>query len=365
MTAAPAGGDLFTLVETIEQLSAARSIEDVADVVRSQARRISGADGVSFVLRDGAFCHYLDEDAVGPLWKGKRFPIETCISGWAMLNGQTAVIPDIYLDDRVPHDAYRPTFVKSLVMTPVRPDDPIASIGAYWKDVREPLPEELASLQAIARATATALENVRLLGTLNDALQKREEMIRELDHRVKNTLAAALSIANQTLGAAPSPTAFTEAFNGRLMALSRAHEMLQREDWTGGDLREALTLALGAESAARVRLDGPPVRLASETAVSFIVVFHELSMNARQFGALSVPDGEISIDWSAEDGAFDLVWLERGGPPVQAPLKRGFGSRLIERGLPRDISGSGRLAFEREGVRYELRAPLSERVASA
>lgn len=365
MTAGAAATDLLTLVETIEQLSAARSIEDVAEVVRSQARRISGADGVTFVLRDGDFCHYLDEDAVGPLWKGKRFPIETCISGWAMLNGKTAVVPDIYLDDRIPHDAYRPTFVKSLVMTPVRPSDPIASIGAYWKDVREPDPAELASLQAIARATATALENVRLLGTLNEALEKREQMILELDHRVKNTLAAALSIANQTLGAAPSPAAFTEAFNGRLMALSRAHEMLQREDWTGGDLREALTLAVGADSAASLTLDGPAVRLAPETAVSFIVVFHELAMNARRFGALSVPSGQVCIDWSTDGGAFDLVWLERGGPTVQAPRERGFGSKLIERGLPRDVSGTGRLAFEREGVRYELHAPLSERVSPA
>ncbi|MES2033660.1 MAG: HWE histidine kinase domain-containing protein [Pseudomonadota bacterium] len=364
MASAGPDASLTTLVETIELLSAARSIDDVAAIVRSQARRISGADGVTFVLRDGAFCHYLDEDAIGPLWKGRRFPLETCISGWAMLNGETAVIADIYLDDRIPHDVYRPTFVKSLVMTPVRPADPIGAIGAYWADVRHPEPAEIASLGAIARATATALENVRLLRSLEEAVARRDHMIRELDHRVKNTLAAALSVANQTLASAASPAAFTEAFNGRLMALSRAHELLQREDWTGGDLREVLGAAVGEAGREQVSLAGPPIRLGPETAVSFVVVVHELVANARRFGALSRPDGRVSLDWHVEDGAFELIWLERGGPCVQAPTRRGFGSLLIERGLPRDVGGEGRLSFEADGLRYVLRGPLGDRVSA-
>src|ERR1700760_479271 len=143
---------LFGLVEIIEQLAGARTVEDVAAIVRGAARRISGADGVSFVLRDGERCWYLDEEAVGPLWKGQRFPITACISGWAMINRQTAVIPDIYADPRIPHDAYRPTFVRSLVMTPVRPDDPIAAIGAYWSHVGEPEPDVVNRLVAVSRA---------------------------------------------------------------------------------------------------------------------------------------------------------------------------------------------------------------------
>ena len=148
---------LFTLVEMIEDLSSARTVEQVAAVVRSTARRITGADGVAFVVRDEQQCYYLDEDAIGPLWKGSRFPLTACISGWTMLNRQTAVIPDVYQDPRIPHDVYRPTFVKSLVMTPVRPQDPIAAIGAYWSKVREPTADEIAKLQVMARATAAAL----------------------------------------------------------------------------------------------------------------------------------------------------------------------------------------------------------------
>ncbi len=361
-TALQASSPLATLVDTIEQLSTARTVQDIAAVVRSRAREISGADGITVVLRDGDHCLYLDEDAIGPLWKGRRFRLGQCISGWTMLNGETAVIPDIYRDDRIPFTVYRPTFVNSLVMTPVRRVDPMAAIGAYWKDVHTPSNEAVAGLEAVARAAATAFENVSLLASLEDALRRRDQLIRELDHRVKNTLAATLSVAKRTLGSSPSPAAFAEALEGRLMALSRAHELLSREDWSGGDLAEAVGLACDGND--RVRLRGLPVRLAPETAMSFVLVFHELADNARRHGALSVPGGRVTIDWGMDDGVFELTWLEWEGPAVTAPVKRGFGCQMIERGLPRDVGGQGRLSFEPDGVRYVLTAPLGERIAA-
>src|SRR5262249_21014509 len=117
------------LIETIQRLSTARSINDVTTTVRSAARRLVNADGASFVIPERNQCFYADEDAIAPLWKGKRFPLKSCISGWVMLNKEQAVIEDIYQDARIPHDAYRPTFVKSLVMTPVRREAPVAAIG--------------------------------------------------------------------------------------------------------------------------------------------------------------------------------------------------------------------------------------------
>lgn len=356
---------LLMLVESIEQLSAARTAEDVAAIVRTRARAISGADGVSIVLRDGDFCHYLDEDAVGPLWKGRRFPIDRCISGWAMTHGETVVIPDVYADARIPHDAYGATFVKSLVMTPVRPDDPVGAIGAYWSTVRQPSPDEVSALSVIARATATALRNVALLHSLEAALAQRDKLIRELDHRVKNTLAAALSIANQTLRTTASPTAFTEAFNGRLMALSQAHELMALEGWRGGGLEDVLRRAIPPDDLARVSLRGPAVRLKPESAVSFLLVAHELATNALRHGALTRADGRVSVDWRLDGDGFALSWRERGGPTVQAPARPGFGVRMIEHGLPRDIGGKGVLTFAPEGVRYDLSAPPSERIVAA
>lgn len=352
-------GQLVALVETIEKLSAARTAEDVAAVVRSVARRACGADGVSIVVRDGEECCYVDEDAIGPLWKGRRFPMHDCISGWAMLNGQTAVIRDIYADARIPHDAYRPTFVRSLVMTPVRPEEPIAAIGAYWAQVRDFAPEELAKLEIVARATATAMENVRLISSLKDALAQRDGLIRELDHRVKNNLASMRAIAQQTLRSATSPESFNRSFNGRLMALARAHELVAKAGPKGVPLAQTLLDGAGEADPGRLVLEGPEVWLAPETAVNLLLAAHELADNALAHGALASPDGRILASWSVGDQRLELEWRELDGPPVRPPERQGFGLRLLQTALPRSLGGSASLEFQPDGVRYGVSAPLS------
>jgi two-component system CheB/CheR fusion protein len=140
-------------------------------IVRNAARDLTGADGATFVLRDGDFCYYAEENAISPLWKGQRFPIETCISGWAMLNAEPAVIEDIYQDSRIPHAIYKPTFVKSLVMVPIRKEDPIGAIGNYWAKKHVPTAEEVSILQALADTTSVALRNSELYGELQNQIQ--------------------------------------------------------------------------------------------------------------------------------------------------------------------------------------------------
>jgi two-component sensor histidine kinase len=369
----PSDSGLVTLIETIEALSATRTIAEVADVVRKAARRISGADGVAFVLRDNDQCWYFDEDAIGPLWKGKRFPLTACISGWAMLNRQTVVIPDIYLDDRIPHDAYRPTFVKSLVMTPVRMEDPVAAIGAYWARSHTPSPEVVQKLQVMARATASALESGRLHDNLVDSRQHGAFLLQELDHRVKNTLAIVQSISRQTLRASPSPEAFAEVFENRLLALSRAHELLTRRAWGRAQLHDILDKALAPFSATladRFDIIGPAVTFSAETSVSVHMTLHELAVNAAKYGALSTTEGRVAIRWTVDEAAdpptLSLTWREVGGPPVVgSPERRGFGMQMIERGLARDLGGKARLDFTPPGVVYTLRAPLSQRMSLA
>jgi two-component sensor histidine kinase len=364
---------LFELVEVIERLASARTIEDVAAIVRSTARRISGADGVTFVLNDDGRCWYLDEDAIGPLWKGQRFPLTACVSGWAMLNKQTAVIPDIYLDERIPHDAYRPTFVRSLVMTPVRPENPIAAIGAYWGRVGRPADLVIARLAAVARATATAIANVQLIASLEESLERRDDLICELDHRVKNTMSAVLAISQRTLHNAPTPAAFAGAFQDRVLSLSRAHEHLAGRDWTNGDVGELVWLALSpfrAGPEAQLEIGGPQVRLRPEAAVSFLMTCHELAANAAKYGALSRAGGRVEVAWrldeTAAPGVFTFEWREFGGPPVAAkPARRGFGSDMILRGFARDVGGEAHLAFAPEGVCFTLAAPLSRKITPA
>ncbi|MGZ4166809.1 MAG: HD-GYP domain-containing protein [Solirubrobacteraceae bacterium] len=164
------------LIAVIQRLSLARSVAEIQQIVRVAARRLTGADGATFVLRDGDKCFYADEDAIAPLWKGQRFPLSACISGWSMIHRRPVALPDIYADERIPHDAYRPTFVKSLAVVPIRRLDPVGAIGNYWADYHEPSEREVGLLQALADSTAVALEHVRILGELDAA--RRESLER-------------------------------------------------------------------------------------------------------------------------------------------------------------------------------------------
>ncbi len=164
---------LQQLVAVIQRLSLARDLTTIIDIVRHAARVLVHADGATFVLRDGDRCFYVDEDAIGPLWKGQRFPMSACISGWAMLNREPAVIEDIYQDSRIPHDAYRPTFVKSLVMTPIRTVAPIGAIGVYWANQHLATPAETELLRALADSTSIAIEAADVFATLERKVAER------------------------------------------------------------------------------------------------------------------------------------------------------------------------------------------------
>ncbi len=178
--AAPAdGGDASSaagvelLIAAIEQLSLARDLAQVTSIVRGAARRIAGADGATFVMRDQGNSHYLDEDAIAPLWKGHRFPLETCVSGWSMLQRAVAIIPDIYSDARVPADLYRATFVRSMVMVPIRRADPVGAIGVYWQEAKQASEMAVRLLSALADSTSVALENIRVYGELEARVRER------------------------------------------------------------------------------------------------------------------------------------------------------------------------------------------------
>lgn len=158
---------LAILTKALAKLSRAQSRDEVVATIRLTARALIGCEGIAVVLRDGDLCHYVEEDAISPLWKGHRFPVSACVSGWAMMARETAVIPDVSVDERVPKELYASTFVRAMAMAPVNIEDPIAAIGAYWSQPYTPADWEVETLEALADAAATALKNIEVIAALS------------------------------------------------------------------------------------------------------------------------------------------------------------------------------------------------------
>ncbi len=211
---------------------------------------------------------------------------------------------------------------------------------------------------------------LRVVGATVDITErKRAElhlrlMVNELNHRVKNTLATIQAIAAQTFHAARSLPQAQEAFSARIMALAEAHDILTRENWEGAEMEDVLDRLRNLHGGRGCFVfSGPPVWLSPRMALSLSMALHELATNAVKYGALSTPDGQVRIEWTVtpgQDGArLALIWTESGGPPVTVPTRRGFGSRLIERGLTAELAGEARIDFAPAGVICRIEAGLA------
>lgn len=194
--------------------------------------------------------------------------------------------------------------------------------------------------------------------------EHRGILVAELNHRAKNLLAMVQAIASQTLSNAPSLGDAKLAFESRLGALARGHDLLTFGNWAGTDLASVVKATVephgGGEN--RFHIDGPLVPLTPATALTFTMALHELCTNAAKYGALSRTNGNVKIMWQVTDGDTDnrlqLSWTETGGPPVTPPTRKGFGSRLIERALAMELDGDVRIDYEQSGVICKIDVPL-------
>ncbi len=176
---------LETLIKSIQQLSSAQTLDSVKEIVATAARKLIGADGATFILKEGDCCFYVNEDAIRPLWKGKKFPMNACISGWAMEHKKPVAIEDIFSDERIPIEVYSETFVKSLAMVPINIHEPIGAIGNYWKETYSPTQTEMQLLQTLADASARALENIRLYAEMENRVIQRTEQLRAVNKELE------------------------------------------------------------------------------------------------------------------------------------------------------------------------------------
>jgi two-component sensor histidine kinase len=192
-------------------------------------------------------------------------------------------------------------------------------------------------------------------------------LMRELTHRSKNLLAVIQAMARQTARHAGSIDSFLEQFSARLQALARSHDLLVQEEWHGVALAELIRSQLAPyidRSASQMALDGPAVMLRPEAAQSLGLALHELAINAVKYGALSTLAGRIAINWTwqpqHEPPAVEILWIETGGPNVVAPVRRGFGSLVVERNLARALDADVTLTFDAGGVRCRIIVPVAQ-----
>ena len=215
--------------------------------------------------------------------------------------------------------------------------------------------------------TKRAAEDRAVLDWFSGQSAIRTSLTRELNHRVKNTLANVLSIVALTRRRSGSLDAFAESLTGRIRALSATHDLLSHSDWTNALISEIVRSELApymAEADQHVEMSGPEISLAPNDALSLGLAIHELATNAAKYGALSTTDGRILIAWrQLSPDLAEFHWREAGGPPVQAPNKRGFGRDLLEKIVAHELQSAVDLRFEPEGVECTLRVPI-RRLAS-
>jgi PAS domain S-box-containing protein len=371
---------LGVLNETGAALAAELDLEKIVQLVTDAGVGITGA-------QFGAFFYNIVDEAgesytlytVSGVDRSAfdKFPMPRNTAVFApTFNGEGVVrSPDITADPRYGHNApwagmpegHLP--VRSYLAVPViaRSGEVLGGLffGHGDADVFTDDAEEL--VRGVAGQAAVAIDNARLYREAQEELARRRRsehhqqlLINELNHRVKNTLAAVQSIIAQTSRAIQSPELLHEALEGRLLALSRAHDLLTLHNWEGADLRDVVQRALrpfNAIGEARVSAKGPSITLTTRQALGMAMALHELGTNAVKYGALSGEGGKIDIRWDRTESGWKLSWQERGGPRVRSPSTKGFGTRLLKQGLARELGGSVELAFEPRGVLCAVTVP--------
>ncbi|MDF1584873.1 sensor histidine kinase [Marinimicrococcus flavescens] len=259
------------------------------------------------------------------------------------------------------------------------------NLGTLCVIDRQPRPVSEDEIATLADLAAVVMDELELRLSARDAIaQKNVEieerrriqeqqlvLMSELGHRVKNTLATVQAIAGQTARSSASMDEFIEKFDGRLLSLARAHGLLSSGGWDGGELEEVALLSLRPlrnEAGDNVEVAGPVVRLQPRAALALNLTLHELATNAAKYGALSSRSGRVALDWSIEQQAKGAVvvlrWLERGGPQVAPqPSRRGFGSMVLNYSIRRELEGSARTHYHREGLEVVIEFPVEGNVA--
>jgi two-component sensor histidine kinase len=308
----------------------------------------------------------------------RETPLDRSICLSAMLLPGLTIVPDLTEDPRfvgnplVTGEAHLRFYAGAVLRTP--DGVPLGALCVLDHMPRDLTQEEASTLTLLARQVMSQLELRRAIAERDDVLeanrrfeQRQSLLVRELHHRVKNTLATVQALVGATRRSTGSFDAFYRSFSNRITSLAKTHTLLTEDYWQTAPLREIALNELKpfAESRQpRFMLIGPPVELSADLAVPVGMALHELTTNAICHGALSVPDGHVEVRWSVDEvegvRKLHLEWRERGGPPVGEPQHQGFGTTLLQRVLPMQCKAEVEVQYDLEGLRFRMQAPLIE-----
>ncbi len=309
----------------------------------------------------------------------RETPLDRAICVTTMLRPGLTVIPDLTNDARfaanplVTGEPHLRFYAGAVLETPG--GLPLGALCVLDHVPRDLAEEGAFTLKTLARQVMSQLELRRAIAERDDVLeasrrieQRQSLLVRELHHRVKNTLATVQALVGASGRSTGSFEGFYRSFSNRIASLARTHNLLTEDYWQTASLREIALHELrpfAERGQVRYVLDGPPVELSADLAVPVGMALHELTANAARFGALSVPGGRVELRWNVDEveGArkLQLDWREYGGPPVQTPQHKGFGSTLLQKVLPLQSNADIRIDFDDAGLRFWMQAPLIER----
>jgi two-component sensor histidine kinase len=305
-------------------------------------------------------------------------PLDPSICLSAMLEPGLTIVPDLTEDPRfvgnplVTGEPHLRFYAGAVLRTP--DGVPLGALCVLDHMPRDLTQEQASTLTMLARQVMSQLELRRAIAERDDVLeanrtfeQRQSLLVRELHHRVKNTLATVQALVGATRRSTGTFDAFYRSFSNRITSLAKTHTLLTEDYWQTAPLREIALSELKpfAESRQpRFMLIGPPVELSADLAVPVGMALHELTTNAICHGALSVPGGHVEVRWSVDEGEgvrkLHLEWRERGGPPVGEPQHQGFGTTLLQRVLPMQCKAEVEVQYDPEGLRFRMDAPLVE-----
>jgi two-component sensor histidine kinase/PAS domain-containing protein len=270
--------------------------------------------------------------------------------------GETVIVADVRQDERTAASAQAMAAlgIRVLLNFPVLEQGRFVLVAFVHFDTLRPLSrEDVRFVEQIADRTQAALARLK-------AEEQQQILHRELGHRMKNLLAIAQAITQQTLRQADSLKDGSAAVSARLHALARAQDILTATSWQAADIAAIVDTAMAPHQGdgGRIVARGPAITLGTEQVLGLSLALHELATNATKYGALSVPGGRVDLSWTCEGEAFGLSWVESGGPPVTPPARRGLGTRLIESAAPPYFNGTGQIDYHPQGVRFTLAGRL-------